>query len=293
MHGYFFADNLCQLFVHTNVPSTGSPQLVLSVSTTTLSESNPKPFWLSVEGEWLAFEDKQILQSNEWLNDKIVNATQKLLRKQSHLSGFMPTYFEQKMSAYKHIDGSTPLIQVILVGQSHWVTVSNVNCDADTITIYDSLYPTISKQTCQHICHFWKSKGKEATFKLANVQRQPNGSDCGVFALAFATELAHGCNPVFCRYSVPKMREHLLTCLESGKMQPFPQTKRRIPHTSLFKSVQKELLFCFCRLPNDKSKAMICCDVCQQWYHASCVGLNPEELAVLDKWFCEQPSCNK
>ena len=29
-------------------------------------------------------------------------------------------------------------------------------------------------------------------FDLVNVQSQPNGSDCGLFAIAFATELIHG-----------------------------------------------------------------------------------------------------
>lgn len=39
-----------------------------------------------------------------------------------------------------------------------------------------------------------------------NIQRQPNNSDCGVFALACATELVHNKDPV----DVSKMKQHII-----------------------------------------------------------------------------------
>ena len=38
----------------------------------------------------------------------------------------------------------------------------------------------------------------EFTFDIANTQHQTNSSDCGLFAIAFATELVHSQSPVLC-----------------------------------------------------------------------------------------------
>ena len=40
------------------------------------------------------------------------------------------------------------------------------------------------------------------------VQQQKNGSDCGVFAIAFATCLVYGRNPCTITFDIPKMHLH-------------------------------------------------------------------------------------
>ena len=57
--------------------------------------------------------------------------------------------------------------------------------------------------------------------------RQPNSNDCGVFAAAIATELTHYSDPALCRWDTSKMRQHLLLCLEAGKMTRFPTLGKR------------------------------------------------------------------
>ena len=57
---------------------------------------------------------------------------------------------------------------------------------------------------------------------MINVQRQINGCDCGVFAIANATELAFGKDPLLCQYDTEVMRLHFLKCLENRKMKRFP-----------------------------------------------------------------------
>ena len=54
------------------------------------------------------------------------------------------------------------------------------------------------------------------------VQQQSNGSDCGVFAAAFATCLAYGIHPETTQFDVPKMRNHLYHSLKSGVLKMFP-----------------------------------------------------------------------
>ena len=54
------------------------------------------------------------------------------------------------------------------------------------------------------------------------VQQQKNGSDCGVFAIAFATCIVYGIKPEEVSFDIPKMRPHLVECLRSNTIVPFP-----------------------------------------------------------------------
>ncbi len=50
--------------------------------------------------------------------------------------------------------------------------------------------------------------------QLVAVQQQRGRADCGLFAIAFAVELAHGNNPEYTSYDQKQMREHLIQCFE-------------------------------------------------------------------------------
>lgn len=56
----------------------------------------------------------------------------------------------------------------------------------------------------------------------APVQQQLKGSDCGVFAIAFATCLVHGTEPQIIMFDIPQTRPHLLNCLKAGDLILFP-----------------------------------------------------------------------
>ena len=49
---------------------------------------------------------------------------------------------------------------------------------------------------------------------LPSVQQQPNGVDCGVFAIAFPVDIINGFDEIGKRFDVGKMRSHLLKCFE-------------------------------------------------------------------------------
>ena len=57
---------------------------------------------------------------------------------------------------------------------------------------------------------------------VMNVQQQEGGSDCGLFAIAFATSLVFGQCPTLWRYTQKSMRKHLMDCLEKKDICPFP-----------------------------------------------------------------------
>ena len=56
---------------------------------------------------------------------------------------------------------------------------------------------------------------------MINVQQQENGSDCGVFAIAYAQCLLEGKNPA--EYDFIDPRKHLAHYLPNGSLPNFPE----------------------------------------------------------------------
>ncbi|XP_062454648.1 histone lysine demethylase PHF8 isoform X2 [Rhea pennata] len=50
-------------------------------------------------------------------------------------------------------------------------------------------------------------------------------------------------------------------------------------------------VYCLCRLPYDVTRFMIECDVCQDWFHGSCVGVEEDAAAEIDLYHC--PKCQE
>ena len=70
-------------------------------------------------------------------------------------------------------------------------------------------------------------------------------------------------------------------------MRCFPTLgKRRIPFGSRVRSTGLERLYCTCRMPNDKTKAMIACDKWHGWFHNDCVNLDHEDSCSDMEWSC-------
>ena len=108
-------------------------------------------------------------------------------------------------------------------------------------------------QLSTHVAYCYIHTGDAVTFLNERVQQQFGSSDCGLFALAFATDLCHGLDPTKRNYIQGLMRKHYVDCLESGKMAPFPTTDTTVPRHPNTKKT-KIPIFCDCRLPNEKKK---------------------------------------
>ena len=174
-----------------------------------------------------------MIKSGKWLNDS--TSSQNLLEAQCScrgIIGFQNTQLS-KTQGFKPMQFS-PFIQLLHVGECHWVTVSNIDLRSEGAyfnnfaQIYDSFVPSsITRQTMINVCSIMKTRKKEIHFDLVNVMRQPNGSNCGLFAVAFATELAHGYDPALCLWDTAVMRQHLISCLENRHLSRFPCSKER------------------------------------------------------------------
>ena len=62
---------------------------------------------------------------------------------------------------------------------------------------------------------------------LLPVMQQNNSVDCGVYAIANAIEfVADNGNPM-ANYDISVIRSHLIQCLESGDLHPFPKCSKK------------------------------------------------------------------
>ena len=66
--------------------------------------------------------------------------------------------------------------------------------------------------------------GRLLSLVPASVQQQSNGSDCGIFAIAFAACLVFGIDSSHVNFDVPTMRPYLAACFRNKKINLFPLT---------------------------------------------------------------------
>ena len=66
------------------------------------------------------------------------------------------------------------------------------------------------------------SQSNELKITTMDVEKQSNGSDCGVLAIAYAFDLCSGFDPCSARFDHSGIRLHLTTCLENFHVSHFP-----------------------------------------------------------------------
>ena len=148
----------------------------------------------------------------EWLTGDIIKSAQVLIKQVNPLIEGLQRPTLGRVRRFDVVAGE--FIQILHTGSDHWVCVSSIGCQPGVVNLYDSLYhDAISPEILGLglIC-----------LDFVPVQQQSNGSDCGVFSIAFATCLAFATNPSFVTFDVARMRSHLLACLKNGRMSMFP-----------------------------------------------------------------------
>ncbi len=228
--------------------------------------------------------DKEILQSDTgWLNDSIIDAAQILLKSVCPGNGFQPISVSSALVCDVQ---RAEFIQILNTGTSHWVTISTIGTDHPTVNIYDSLYSSASDQLQEQIASLLITPHSFIVLNFIDVQLQSGESDCGIFAVAYATALAFGQSPQHIHFDQKKMRKHLVECFENRKMTPFPMLRQRRMRRNVIKTRQEVAVHCSCRLP-EMNKRMIECSNCKQWFHITCCKDVPN-IAIKSRmpWFC-------
>lgn len=129
----------------------------------------------------------------------------------------------------------------------------------------------------------------ELNLRRVSVQQQNGYHDCGLFSIANATEICMGHKPEEACFDQSKMRKHLFSCLSKEQMQPFPRissVQESVPRPK--SGILNVRLYCICKLPAEYDSNMIECDICQQWFHCSCVKISNSQQPP-KHWEC--PEC--
>lgn len=235
----------------------------------------------------------KILNEKKWLTDDHMNHCQALLKHQfPEVDGLQScAVFE----AVEHTHVGTPkgkFVQILNVSKNHWITVSNIhNCHQGTVKIYDSMNIKIQKSHRQifieQLGWLLHTSSDAITMEWLDVQHQRGGDACGLYAIANAYALCAYKKPEKYAWDQDALYDWLVGCLVAGKMSQPPITVHRSSKGVVNTEVEK--VYCKCRLPNNKKRAMIACDTCCKWYHLSCEGVPP--TADIDIFFCS--SCRK
>ena len=67
------------------------------------------------------------------------------------------------------------------------MTVSPVGTQHPTVRVYDRLHNSLPDSTKEQIASLLSTNEREITLEYANLQKQPNDCDCGLFATVFTT----------------------------------------------------------------------------------------------------------
>ena len=146
-------------------------------------------------------------------------------------------------------------MQILHARSFHWICVANTQrnkTDNSYCPIYNSLTNgSAPLDVSKKIADFSYCESVEIIVGTFPVQQQTNCVDCGLFGIAFATSLAHNENPVRRVYDTAKLRQHLVSCLEAGKMSVFPS------HSTQMNKRQATLnaieIYYSCRMPYDNA----------------------------------------
>ena len=220
------------------------------------------------------------------LNDSIINASQKLLKE---LFPFLPGLQCVELGTIMGFEVEVgEFVQIVHNGKNHWLLLSTIGMEHPTVRVYDSMYNSIGSHTQSQIAVLLHTDSSSINIEMMNVQLQTGGSDCGPFAIAFATALAFGKNPEDYYFDQQALRPHLIKCLEKQRMEFFPYTRagKGVHRVKATASIQ---VFCSCRMPEMPGTKWIQCSGCEEWFHRGCVKV--PSVAVRKKnipWFCPQ-----
>ena len=117
---------------------------------------------------------------------------------------------------------TSEFVQILHTGNQHWVCTNSVGCLPGRVNLYDSLFHDIIANEVEEQLKDLMANNFTG-MNIVPVQQQGNGSDCGVFSIAFATCIVYGRDPSIVIFDVPQMRPHLSRCLKTGVLSPFPQ----------------------------------------------------------------------
>ena len=112
-------------------------------------------------------------------------------------------------------------------------TGQHFQATGSTVSLYDSLYTIISKDTFGGNAQLVKCKDTAITINVMNVAKQVGSSDCASFAMGNVTCLALHVDPLTVVFDKQQLRPHFVSTLKTGHATAFPVVKKLRPTTKV------------------------------------------------------------
>ena len=223
----------------------------------------------------LSIADEQTLSNGEWLSANHISAANSLMKRQfPSQNGLQDTCALKQNGVWSSCADN--FVQVIHVSPGHWACLSNKFSSAGQVDLYDSLH-TRQKEDGTMVpqaCLILRCLEPKVTIRVVNVGLQQGYDDCVLFAVAMAYDLCSGIDLATKLYVQDQMRSHLHSCFTNKQLKPFPSCNTDITSRVIYNFTID--VYCTCRMPQ-RSKWMVCCDGCSEWYHEGCVTV-PQEI---------------
>ena len=175
---------------------------------------------------------REELKAGLWLTDEHIGLAQELLEKDyPQISGFQCTLLSQN-DGFVPVKSDSDALQFHHTNGNHWVLSTTIGGE---VTVVDSnwqghMNSSLTHQLAQiYRAHIDSQEDDgDVTFlsvHIPRVQQQSSGSDCGLFAIAFAVHILRGNNIEDIEFNQGKMRSHLNSCFWKKKATSFTYFK--------------------------------------------------------------------
>lgn len=160
---------------------------------------------------------EKIIMEDE-LSDGEINYAQRLLKmKHPGVSGLQLTLYKGK---FQEITNNVQIVHCPI--RHHWITTTTLNCKADEVKVFDSLFTYCDKETIEIIHDYYQHNAGKLTITVSRCQKQTGNKDCGLSTIAFGVALVFNLNASQLKFCQEAMRAHLVDCFEKEIMTPFP-----------------------------------------------------------------------
>ena len=153
--------------------------------------------------------ERKIIQSGEWLNDRHTTAAQTLIQQDHpHIDGLQCPLLGTKLQFQVQKSGSMQILNY----RGHWGCITTLGCIPGHVKVFDSMYTSPAPALVIQICVLLRTKESKLSIEMMNIQKQPNGSDCGWYVIANALTVCLGKNPCKIKWTNSLMRSHFRGC---------------------------------------------------------------------------------
>ena len=152
---------------------------------------------------------------------------------------------QKKRQTYFPVSGDH--IQLLHDGSCHWLLAFS---SSGRVQVCDNLRTNLTSVSKQCLKSFYQPllKNGKLEVTLLPVEKETDGFNCGLFALAYASILFDGKSPTDFRFLVKEMRTHYIKCLKDVTLHPLRTllhraTKLKTSQISAFKGEFSVIFF--------------------------------------------------